>query len=75
MGQSSLKGKYKTFAEHYYLEEATFLERLKRDVRLLIFLFMNFVMWVKTRKVRAEFKRCRENNEPFYVDKFAPPGS
>lgn len=66
---------YKSFADQYYLEEAGFLERLKRNIRLLMFLFMNVVMWVKTRKVRAEFKRCRENNEPFYVDRFAPPGS
>lgn len=70
-----MKSKYKSFADQYYLDEATFLERLWRDIRLLWFLFMNVVMWVKTRKVREEFRHCRENNQPFYVDRFTPPGS
>ena len=70
-----MSDKPKTFAEQFYLEEAGFLERLMRDARLLWFLFMTFVMWVKARKVRQEFNRCMESNEPFYVDRFAPPGS
>ena len=65
----------KTFAQEFCLEEASFFTRLRRDIRLLAFLGTTFIKWVKARKVRAEFERCRQEGEPFYVDQFAPPGS
>ena len=69
-----MKNEYKTFADQYYLEDAGFLERLVRDIRLLRFLLTTIVMWIKTRKVRLEYQRCRATGEPFYVDRFTPPG-
>ena len=68
-----MKKQYKTFAEQFYLEEATFMQRLQRDYRLLLWLLQNILTWFKSRKVRAEFERCRENNETFYVDRFTGP--
>ena len=64
---------YKSFADQFYLEEAGFLKRSQRNWKLLQWLFQNIVMWVKSRKIRAEFQRCRKSGEPFYVDHFAPP--
>ncbi len=70
-----MKKEYKTFAEQFYLEEASFMQRRRRDYRLLLWLFQNIIIWIKSRKVRAEFQRCRASNETFYVDRFAaPPG-
>ena len=68
----TMDNKYKTFAEQFYLEEAGFIQRLKRDIRLLHYIFATIVRWVRARKVRAEFKRCRETGRQFYVDRFAP---
>ena len=67
--------KYKTFAEQFYLEEAGFFQRLKRDIRLLIHLFITIVMWVKAGKVRSEFQRYRTAGKRYYVDRFTPPGA
>ena len=67
------KKQYKTFAEQFYLEDAGFIQRRQRDYRLLLWLLQNILTWIKSRKVRAEFRRCRQANEPFYVDRFAAP--
>ena len=64
---------YKSFAEQFHLQEASFTQRIQRDFRLVLWLIQNIITWVKSRKVRSEFQRCREENEPFYVDRFAPP--
>ncbi len=66
--------KYKTFAEQFYLEEAGFFRRLKRDMRLLFYLLNTIVMWARAGKVRSEFRRFREEGRRYYVDRFTPPG-
>jgi len=66
---------YKTFAEQFYLQESGFLQRRRREYRLLLWLLQNIVNWAKSRKVRAEFQRCRASDQPFYVDRFAAPPS
>ncbi len=63
----------KTFAEQFYLEEAGFFRRLGRDIRLLVYLVMTIIMWVKAGKFRSEFRRCRAAGEPYYVDRFSSP--
>ncbi len=72
MGKT-MADKYKTFAEEFYLEEAGFFQRLKRDIRLLISLCITIVMWVKAGKFRSEFRRYRAAGKRYYVDKFTPP--
>jgi len=67
--------KYRTFARQFYLEEAGLPERLGRDLRLLKWMLQNILIWCRARKVRAEFRQCRERGEPFYVDRFAGPPS
>ena len=69
----TMNKKYKTFAEQYYLEEAGFFQRLKRDVRLLCYLFITIVMWVRAGKFRSEFQRFRAAGKRYYVDRFTPP--
>lgn len=64
---------YKTFAQQFYLEEASFFERLGRDLRLVKWLLMNIVMWFKSRKIREEFESSRHTGNTFYVDRFAGP--
>ena len=66
--------RYKTFAEQFYLEEAGFFRRLKRDVHLLIHLFKTIVMWARAGKVRSEFRRFREEGRRYYVDRYTPTG-
>ena len=62
-----------TFASKFHLEKASFAQRLKRDIKLLIFLFMNIWQWaIAGRRARREFKQCRQSGKPFYVDKFDP---
>lgn len=68
-----MKKKYKSFAEQFYLEEVSLMQRLHRDYRLILWLAQNILTWFKSRKVRAEFRHCRENNDTFYVDRFAGP--
>ena len=70
----TMASKYKTFAEQFYLEEAGFLRRLKRDMRLLVYLLNTIVMWIRAGKVRSEFKRFRAEGRRYYVDRFTPPG-
>ena len=66
--------KPKTFAEQFYLEEATFSEKLRRDLRLVKWMWQFVMSWAKAAKIRREFQRCREESgEPFYVDRFTPP--
>ncbi len=67
--------RYKTFAEQFYLEEAGFFRRLKRDVRLVVHIFITVVMWLKAGKFRSEFRRYRAAGKRYYVDKFTPPGA
>ena len=69
-----MASKYKTFAEQFYLEEAGFFRRLKRDMRLLFYLLNTIVMWARAGKVRSEFRRFREQGRRYYVDKSTPPG-
>jgi hypothetical protein len=64
---------YKTFAEQFYVEEDSLGQRIRRDLRLLLWLLQNIINWFKSRKVRAEFERCRASGEPFYVDRFTGP--
>ena len=65
--------KYQSFAEQFYLEEASYLQRLKRDIKLLFFLFKTTWMWATGgRKMREEFDHCKETGEAFYVDRFDP---
>jgi hypothetical protein len=62
-----------TFASKFHLENASFAQRLKRDIRLLIFLLMNIWQWATAgRRARREFKQSRLSGKPFYVDKFDP---
>jgi hypothetical protein len=62
-----------TFASKFHLEDASFAQRLKRDIKLLVFLFMNIWQWATAgRRARREFKQCRQAGKPFYVDKFDP---
>lgn len=70
----TMASKYKTFAEQFYLEEAGFFRRLKRDMRLLFYLLNTIVMWARAGKVRSEFRRFREEGRRYYVDRFTPPG-
>ena len=63
----------RTFAEDFYLEASTFMQRRRRDLRLISWLWGNVAMWYKARNVRREFERCRRTGEPFYVDRFTPP--
>ncbi len=70
----TMADKYKTFAEQFYLEEAGFFRRLKRDMRLLFYLLNTIVMWARAGKVRSEFRRFREEGRRYYVDRFTPPG-
>ena len=70
-----MDNKYKTFADEFYLEEAGFIRRLKRDLRLLHYMSITVVLWIKAGKVRNEFQRCREACKEFYVDRFAPSGT
>ena len=70
----TMASKYKTFAEQFYLEEAGFIRRLKRDMRLLFYLLNTIVMWARAGKVRSEFRRFREEGRRYYVDRFTPPG-
>lgn len=67
--------RYKTFAEQFYLEEAGFFRRLKRDARLVIHICITVVMWLKAGKFRSEFRRYRAAGKRYYVDKFTPPGA
>ena len=62
----------KTFSEQFCIEDAGMLPRAKRNLKLIVFLFMTFVKWFQARKVREEFRLARENNRPFYVDRFGP---
>ena len=68
-----MKKPYRTFAEQFCLEEATLLQRLERDFRLLKFMLMTVIGWAKAREIRKEFRECRESGQAFYVDRFAPP--
>ena len=74
MAGATMGNRYKTFAEQFYLEEAGFSRRLKRDIRLLIHLLKTIVMWARAGKVRSEFRRFREEGRRYYVDRFTPPG-
>ena len=66
--------KPKTFAEQFYLEEATFSEKLRRDLRLIRWMWQFVMNWAQAAKFRQEFQRSREESgEPFYVDRFTPP--
>ena len=67
------ENKYKTFAEQFYLEEAGFIRRLKRDIRLVVHLVVTIVMWLRAGKFRSEFQRYRAAGKRFYVDRFTPP--
>ncbi len=67
--------KYQSFAQQFYLHEASLLQRLGRDLRLLNWMLQTVRMWWKARSVRAEFERCRATNQPFYVDRFAGPAA
>ena len=69
----TMGNKYKTFAEQFYLEEAGFFQRLKRDIRLLISLFITIVMWIRAGKFRSEFRRYRAAGKRYYVDRFTLP--
>jgi len=70
-----MPGKFQSFAEQFYLDEATLWKRLGRDLRLIRWMIQTICMWWKARPIRAEFERCRANGLPFYVDRFAgPPG-
>ena len=62
-----------TFAEQFYLTDATRWQRFKRDCRLLMWIASNFYMWFKTIKVRKAYAESQKNGEPFYVDRFTPP--
>ena len=68
-----MSDKYRTFAQQFYLQEASWLQRLGRDLRLIKWLLMNILMWFKTRGVREEFEQCRTTGKAFYVDRFAGP--
>ncbi len=62
-----------TFAGKFHLENANLTQRLRRDIKLLIFLCMTVWQWATAgRRARREFKRCRASGRPFYVDKFDP---
>jgi len=65
--------KFRSFAEQFYLHEASLWQRLDRDWRLFRWMIQTIRMWWKARPVRAEFERCRANGLPFYVDRFAGP--
>ena len=67
------ENKYKTFGELFYLEEAGFLQRLKRDIRLIIYIIVTVVMWIRAGRFRAEFRRYRAAGKRYYVDRFTPP--
>jgi len=60
-----------TFSSQYCLGEASWSQRLKRDLRLLWYLLQNIRTWAKARGLRKEFQRCRNTGEPFYVDRFS----
>ena len=47
--------KQKTFAELFYLEEATLLERLQRDIRLIKWMWQFIMSWAKATGIRREF--------------------
>ena len=64
---------YKSFSQQFCLEEASLLQRLGRDLRLLKFMFFTVIGWAKAKKIREEFRNARENGAAFYVDRFAPP--
>ncbi|MDE0283967.1 MAG: hypothetical protein OXI88_07890 [Gammaproteobacteria bacterium] len=71
---AAMGNKYKTFAAQFYLEEAGFFRRMKRDIRLLIHLLKTIVMWIRAGKVRSEFRRFRAEGRRYYVDRFTPTG-
>jgi hypothetical protein len=65
--------KYQSFAEQFYLEDASLLQRFRRDMKLLLFLFKTGWMWATGgNKMREEFHHSQESGEPFYVDRFDP---
>ena len=65
--------KYRSFADEFYLQDASFLTRLERDLRLIRFLVINTWMWAFAgKKMRQEFQQSQNNGEPFYVDRFDP---
>ena len=65
--------KYQSFADQFYLEDASFFQRLKRDIKLLLFLAKTTWMWATGgKKMREEFDHSRQTGEPFYVDRFDP---
>ena len=67
------KNTYQSFAQQFYLEDAGLLSRLSRDFRLLKWLLQSVLMWFRARQVRSEFEQCREDSQPFYVDRFSGP--
>ena len=65
--------KYQSFAEQFYLEDASIWQRINRDWRLFKLLLGTTWMWAtKGKKMREEYRRCRETGKPFYVDRFDP---
>jgi len=63
----------KTFAEMFYLEEATPWQRLVRNLHLVKFIAWNIWMWATAgRRVRAAYRKSCVSGEPFYVDFLDP---
>ncbi len=67
------KNSYQSFAQQFYLEDASLLCRASRNLRLLKWLLQSVLMWIRARQVRSEFEKCREDSQPFYVDRFSGP--
>lgn len=63
----------KTFAEMFYLEEATPWQRLGRNLRLARFIVWNIWMWATAgRRVRNAYRRACATGERFYIDYLDP---
>ena len=63
----------KTFAQLFYLTDASIGQRIARDARLIKFLFRMFWRWATLgRKVRARYRRCLETGETFWLDDLDP---
>lgn len=63
----------RTFAEQFFLEEATPAQRLGRDLRLALFLARTLWGWATVgRRVRRAWREACARGEPLYLEDLFP---
>ncbi|MFK7967321.1 MAG: hypothetical protein AB8C46_25455 [Burkholderiaceae bacterium] len=63
-----------TFDAQFVLTKGGRFERLRRDVRVLKFLGMTFLLWAtKGRRVRRAYQQAKASGQPFVLERDVLP--